>query len=73
MIHIEWYFYSVIGLVGIAMLYNVIKDIINAKDKKLRAMIYCGVLAVCAIFYIALRTYAAEPLSKAYFWLAGLG
>jgi cytochrome bd-type quinol oxidase subunit 2 len=73
--NLEWYFYGIIIVVGIMLLRNTYLDFKNTEKEKRgnKALIYGCVIASLAIVYIALRTYAAEPLSDLYFKLAKLG
>lgn len=73
--NIEWYFYGVYIIVGILLIRNTYYDFKNTEKEKRgnKALVYGCVIASLAIVYIALRTYAAEPLSDLYFKLVELG
>ena len=72
--NLAWYFYGIIIVVGIMLLRNTYLDFKNTEKEKRgnKALIYGCVIASLVIVYIALRTYAAEPLSDLYFKLLSL-
>lgn len=70
----QYIMYVVCAVIFGYIFWSVYKDIKDAdtEERGRKYLIYGGILSVCFIVYMALRTYAAEPLAKVYEFLSGI-